>query len=335
MGTQISFFKRKIVRIGMYLLSGVALMLVVLGIFIHFNYSAESVQRGTTTVDINFADKRGVFFWRALLIPLIESFGGKSYPAGKVKEFAYGDLPLEKLDYIAPDASSKQQVAVVHIHGGGWIAGSKGSFYSAPLLKFSKAGYGVFSLNYPLAPEHQHPYILHSVLKGLAWIKKHYPQYKEIHLIGDSAGGNLAMMSGIYIANPDLLKKLSSMDSNAFPQIKTIVDIYGVNDRTSWVEDGFPSAALFLKAYLEHTKTPEIPAIPMDFEYIKNLPPTFVVGAGEDKLLRSSKIWAEHIRKQFSTTEFKIYKGASHGFFCFGKKCEEVSSDMLTFFKKY
>jgi acetyl esterase len=293
------------------------------------------MQQSVNPVTLSLGDNLGVFFWRNIAMPAIAAIGGKKFPSGKVTEFSYGDLPDEKLDYIAPSQSSEKRLAIVHIHGGAWIAGSKGGFYSKTLMKFSEAGYPIFSLNYPLAPKQQHPYLLHSLLKALVWIKKKYPQYDTIHLIGDSAGGNLAMMLGIYLSNPELLKILHTVTVNEMPKIKSVVDIFGANDKTSFVEDGFPSAKLFVKVYVQNTTTPQIPIVPMDFKTIENLPPTFIVGAGNDKLLRSSKIWAEHIGKQFQQVEFKIYEGADHGFFSFGKGCEELSDDMLAFFKKH
>ena len=177
--------------------------------------------------------------------------------------------------------------------------------------------------------------MLRSLLKALVWIKKNYPEYDTIHLIGDSAGGNLAMMLGIYLSNPDLLKIIDSITINELPKIVSVVDIFGVNDRISWVEDGFPSAKLFTKVYVENTTTPNIPLFPTDFKHIDNLPPLFIVGAGNDKLLRSSKIWAEHTSKSFIDVQFKIYEGAAHGFFSFGKGCEELSDDMLIFFDRF
>lgn len=284
---------------------------------------------------ITYKDKAGVFFWRNMIMPLIAAIGGKKYPAGKVKEFAYGNLKDEKLDYITPGDSTQKRLAVVHIHGGAWVAGSKGNFYSKPLMKFSNGGYPIFSLNYPLAPEQQHPYMLRSLIKALVWIKKTYPQYDTIHLIGDSAGGNLAMMLGIYLSNPELLKMLDTVNVNDLPKVKSIIDIFGVNDKTSWVEDGFPSAKLFNKVYVDNTSTPQIPVFPMDFDSIQVLPPTFIVGAGKDQLLRSSKIWNDHISKQHKDVQFKIYEGAAHGFFSFGKGCEELSDDMLSYFNKF
>ena len=71
-------------------------------------------------------------------MPLIAKIGGKKYPESiVVKEFAYGSLKDETLDFITPKKETKKQIAIVHIHGGTWVAGSKGNFYSKPLLKFS------------------------------------------------------------------------------------------------------------------------------------------------------------------------------------------------------
>lgn len=288
---------------------------------------------------MTFGEKITVALWRRMIMPSIEFIGGKRFPTGRVIEHSYGELPNEKLDIISTPNDSKHNIAVVHIHGGGWICGSKGGFYSKPLLKFSNAGYRVFSLNYPLAPEHPHPFMLRSLLKALAWIKKNHPDFESIHLIGDSAGGNLAMMLGLALTNPKLLNQLDTIDANLLPKIKSIVNIYGVNDRFSLIEDGFPSAKIFVKSYggekaLDKNYVPPIPITPMDIPQIDNLPPTFIVGAGKDKLLRSSKIFAEHLRKSFDNVDFKIYDGADHGFFSFGKGCEELSDDMLNFFSK-
>lgn len=293
----------------------------------------KEIQKLKNQINITLKDKLGVFFWRNIMMPSLEAIGGRSFPSGKVKEYGYGNLKNEKLDVILPNVTSKK-TAIVHIHGGAWVAGSKGRFYSKPLMKFSNEGYTIFSLNYPLAPENQHPNLLLSLVKALVWIKKNYPEKDNIHLIGDSAGGNLAMMLGIFISNKELLLQLGDIDINTLPKIKSVVDLYGVNDKITWIEDGFPSAKLFNKMYVENTTSPNIPLFPMDFKHIENLPPLFIVGAGNDKLLRSSKIWADTITKKFNEVTFKIYDGAEHGFFSFGKGFDELTDDMLQFFNK-
>jgi acetyl esterase/lipase len=269
--------------------------------------------------ELTFGEKIRVAIVRDGIIPLIEFIGGKKYPAGSVTEHSYGDLPNEKLDKISSQKPSTGKTAIVHIHGGGWVGSSKGAFYSKPLLKFSDAGYPVYSLNYPLAPQHPHPYMLLSLLKALSWIKKNYPEHEQIHLIGDSSGGSLAMMLGIFLSNPSIYPK-DAIDIGLLPTIKSIVNVYGV---------AYTGANAHEKDFVS-----EIPLTPMDMPHFDNLPPTFIVGAGKDKLLRSSTMYAEHLSTRFKNVTFKTYKDAMHGFFSFGKGSDELIDDILQFFNK-
>ncbi len=292
-----------------------------------------------TPTPINFVEKMSVLAWRNLLSPFFTAIGGSKYPANRLSEHSYGSLPDEKLDFIKP-LSNEQKPAVVHIHGGGWVSGSKGKFYAKPLLKLADAGHPVFSINHPLAPEHPHPFILRSLLKALAWIRREYPQHQSIHLIGDSAGGNLAMMLGLMLSNPEILKLVDSLDPALLPEAKSIVPMYAVLDRITWIEDGFPSAKTFLKSYagekaLDKNFTPLMPIVPMDIKHIERLPPTFIVGASKDKLLRSSQLYAEHLSRSFSQVDYKVYPGADHGFFSFGVQSDNLVNDVVNFLARH
>ena len=59
---------------------------------------------------------------------------------------------------------------VVYVHGGGWVAVN-----SAVLLHsvtcFGRAGMKVYSVDYPLSPEHQFPVPLHSLIKAIRFLK--------------------------------------------------------------------------------------------------------------------------------------------------------------------
>lgn len=284
---------------------------------------------------LSFTDRLTIWAWRHVLMPGITLIGGSSPPRGRVVEQRYGALPDETLDVIAPAPGVAPRTPVVFIHGGGWVCGSKGYFYHRPLLKLADAGYPVFSLNYPLAPERPHPYMLRSLLAALAWLVREHG-VREVHLVGDSAGGNLATMLGLALANPELLARVDTIDPATVPVVRSITSLYGVMDRFTFREDGFPSARLFLQAYagvaaLDATSTLAPPVTPMDLGPFANLPPTFIVAGSKDQLARSSKVWAEHLRTRFSQVRYQVYEGASHGFFCFGAGSTALSDDLQRF----
>ena len=102
---------------------------------------------------------------------------------------------------------------MVYVHGGGFIAGRMES-YTRFLSFLAEAGHPVFNLEYPPAPENPHPGILRSLLGAMDWIEEHHPELGAFHLMGDSAGGNLAMMLGLLAANPGLI---ADVDPGARP----------------------------------------------------------------------------------------------------------------------
>jgi len=281
-----------------------------------------------------------LFTWRNIMMPLIDLICGKSYPTTRVTEYSYGNLPAEKMDYFKPSKTAILHSPVIHFHGGGWTAGTKGRLFTKPLTALADAGYPVFSVNYPLAPEYPHPYALRSLLKALALIKKQYPEYNAVHLTGDSAGGHLAMMLGIMLANKELLKQFDEINADLLPEVKSIVPVYGIFDRFNWIEDGFPLSRIFLKSYagekaLNKDYIAPIPVMPIEIKKFKTLPPTFILAASKDHLLRSSIEYAAHLRKQFNHVELKVYEGSSHGFFSFGHGSDEVIIDLLNFYNRF
>ena len=67
------------------------------------------------------------------------------------------------------------------------------------------------------------------------------------------------------------------------------------------------------------------------FYYMKYKQPEYYLGID----LAKHNVAICKSKNKFKNVEFKIYEGADHGFFSFGKGCEELSDDMLDFFKKY
>lgn len=280
-----------------------------------------------------------VALWRHCLVPLF-GLRGMGAPPGRVVERRYGDRRDEVMDVYAPNSSAPALSPVVFIHGGGWISGSKGRFYHRPLLGLAAAGHQVFSLNYPLAPESPFPGPLRSLLQALVALRREHGAAR-VHLAGDSAGGNLATMLGLLLESPELLHAVNGTPSldGPLPQVVSVASIYGVMDRTSLVEDGFPSARLFLESYAGKSalpeRTPPVPITPMDIPSLVSRTPTFIGAGTKDKLGRSSRIYADHLGAHGAAVTYKTYLGADHGFYCFaGAQGDALRADVLHFFSE-
>ena len=141
----------------------------------------------------------------------------------RITSHSYGSHRDETLEHIPSKSGVPPQAPLIYIHGGGWIAGKK-ELYTRDLLFLSEVGYPVFNLEYPLAPEHPHPHILRSLLSALRWLRANYSNCDSVHLMGDSAGGNLVTMLGLMLENPLLAKDVdSSIDVAALPRIRSVI----------------------------------------------------------------------------------------------------------------
>ena len=285
---------------------------------------------------LSFGDRAMVAIWRRGVIPLFGVIRGMSPPPGRVVERRYGDLPDETMDVIEPLSASTKRLPVVFFHGGGWLGGSKGAFYTRPMLALADAGHRVFSLNYPLAPEYPHPQAILSILRALAKLYRE-ENIRALHLVGDSAGGNLAAMVALIVANPELHRKFVTESADVLPTVCSAVSLYGVLDRTSWIKDGFPSARLFIQAYagasaLDPAYSPVLPITPMDVPNIEIVPPMFIGVGSKDLLARSSPIYAEHLASRGAKVTYKVYEGADHAIYCFeGAQSDELRRDVGAF----
>jgi len=109
--------------------------------------------------------------------------------------------------------------AIVYIHGGALIYSSRKVINSEQLELYLEAGYTVISIDYRLAPETKLPEIIADIQDAFRWISNQGPDLfsvdpQRIAVVGNSAGGYLALMSGCCVV----------------PRPKAIVSFYGYGD---------------------------------------------------------------------------------------------------------
>ncbi len=91
--------------------------------------------------------------------------------------------------------------AIVWLHGGALITGGRESVPAWLKEGMLAAGYDIISLDYRLAPETPLPEIIEDLEDAFQWIHKQGPRLLDVDtsriaVIGSSAGGYLAMVSG-------------------------------------------------------------------------------------------------------------------------------------------
>ena len=232
----------------------------------------------------------------------------------------YGLHRDETLDYIEPPEGVERLAPVVFFHGGGWMMGNTGT-YSHDLLFLAEAGYPIFNVEYPKAPEHHHPGILRSVFQALIFIKGNFGA-NEVHLMGDSAGGNLAVMAGLLADHPSYLTAVDKrVKRSKLPKILSVTSIYGVLDRATCLNGTIPAGDTMLESYagpgaLGDVVDDDHRITPMDLIFKKH-PPCLLVCGDADPLLASQSIYAARLSGEGHEVKTAVYSGGLHGFFTF------------------
>lgn len=162
----------------------------------------------------------------ALLTPLAAQPGADPVDWQPDLTYARPDGVDLKLDLARPAMSNAPLPLVICIHGGAWRSGSKAAY--APLLRMLAArGYATAAINYRLAPEHRFPAPLEDIAAALSYLASRAGELGietgKVALLGDSAGGHLALLAGF-----------RAREARLPVEIRAVVNVFGVSDLTSW-----------------------------------------------------------------------------------------------------
>lgn len=121
---------------------------------------------------------------------------------------------MHLLDVYRTGAVEQKQPIIIDIHGGGWMYGTK-ELNKNYCMHLSTLGFVVFNINYRLVPETTIDGQLRDVFSVLKWIGENCSRYggdkSNIFLTGDSAGGNLSLLTALLNESEDE-KKLFALE---------------------------------------------------------------------------------------------------------------------------
>lgn len=154
-------------------------------------------------------------------------------------EFArYGDKAL-RLDIYSPrdpDAphpgGAGPRPAVVQVHGGGWLVGSRHE-QGIPLLNhLATCGWVGFNVDYRLSPRATFPEHVVDVKRAIAWVREHAADYGAdpdfVCITGGSAGGHLSALAALTPGDPAFQPGFEQTDTS----VAAAVPFYGIYDLT-------------------------------------------------------------------------------------------------------
>lgn len=162
-----------------------------------------------------------------------------------------------RLDLFRPSSRPSGCPALVFVHGGAWMLDLK-KFQGRPMMwDLAAQGWVCATIDYRLSPRATFPDHLIDVKRGIAWMRRHGPEYgadpRFIVVSGNSAGGHLSALAALTRNDPEYQPGFADDDTS----VAGCVSFYGVYDLAD--RDGIWPSSLPLRAIarLVMKRTPE------------------------------------------------------------------------------
>ncbi|WP_241138906.1 alpha/beta hydrolase fold domain-containing protein [Bacillus mycoides] len=227
-----------------------------------------------------------------------------------------------KMDVWSAKETSKNKLkpAVVLVHGGGWVSGDKGE---APHWKqwLNDLGYTVFDVQYRMPPQAGWKDEVADIKSALGWVLQNADTYQidpnKINVMGESAGGNLAMLAAYSMGEEQLPASTNVPEVH----VNSIINMYGPADMTMLYNDN-PSTNYVqgvMEEYIGDTVSqfPERYKLLSPINYIQdNTPPTITLLGTGDRIVPVEQ--GEMLDKELTVKnvahEFYLLPDVDHGF---------------------
>jgi acetyl esterase/lipase len=253
----------------------------------------------------------------------------------------------QRLDIYYPETPPREPLPlIVHIHGGGWMGGSKHPCDT----RWVADGYVLASIGYRFSQKAKFPAQIQDCQAAIRWLRANAKQYHinsdKVGVIGGSAGGHLSALVGV-TGGKKLFAAIGENEEQS-DAVQCVCDIFGPKNFASVIEQADkdknvknifkfntpsdPYSELIGSNLSDKEKTAAVSPI----TYVdQNSPPILMLHGTHDALVpyAQSEEFAEAMTKKGAPVWLQKFPGAGHGGGSFSKP--SVLLLLKNFFDKY
>jgi acetyl esterase/lipase len=243
-----------------------------------------------------------------------------------------------KLDVYTP-RSAGPHPTVLHIHGGGWVGGSRESVILRA-LPFLELGYAVVNVSYRLGRVAEAPAAVEDCLCALRWIVRNAKEYAfdvtRIVTTGYSAGGHLALTTALLPQSTGLDRQCPGTPGVDDLKVAAVVNWYGITDVAELL-DGANMRAYAVQWLGSRTDRVDVARRLSPLAYLrKDLPPILTIHGDADPTVPYTQATRLHagLQKAGATSELVTIPQGRHGNFPMPEQLRAVEA-MRAFLAKH
>ena len=231
---------------------------------------------------------------------------------------------------------------ILYFHGGGYVAGSPETHQNMLLSLAKLSSIQIFAIDYSLSPENTFPTAINDAVSSYHALLEKGFKSENIFFGGDSAGGNLALVSVLKLQelNQKLPSKLFLLSpwTDLTGEGKSIRENSKSDPYLSY--DNWLNTSLSMKKTVKEWYAPNQdynnPLISPAFSNYTNFPKTLIQVSDIEILYSDSQVVASQIRKGGNEVDLRIYKDLPHVWQIFGflpeakQALKEISEFLLS-----
>ena len=216
-----------------------------------------------------------------------------------------------------PKTGKSTYPVIVYYHGGGWVIATIDTYNASAQALAELSNAIVVSVEYRKGPEFKFPTAHKDAFDAYKWAIQNASSFKgdstKMALVGESAGGNLAINTSIMARDMGIRKPLFQLA--VYPIANTDFNSDSYNKYANAKPLNKSLMQWFFIYYLNAPTEISDPRISLVNANLAGLPPTTIIGAEIDPLQTEGKLLADKLQAAGVSTTYKLYTGVTHEFF--------------------
>ena len=231
----------------------------------------------------------------------------------------FADMGNLRLRYYTPENTGKESnlPVIVYYRGGGWVIADLDTYDASASAIARKAKAIVVSVDYPMAPEHKFPAAHDEAIEAYKYVVKHAKGWggnpDRIGIVGESAGGNLAVATAIAARDQQITVPVAVI--SVYPVATTSMDTPSKKQQAAAKPLNTPMMAWFFDKVLNNDSEKQDPRLDLVSADLKGLPPVTIINAEIDPLRSDGDMLADKLKAAGNDVTHKVFAGVTHEFF--------------------